>query len=422
MTTLTIGRAGRDVGTIHVDPSGRSLSGNTLQLSGVLLCDTQEEALALSRQITGLTDSPDEPVVPITFADDHTLDGFYRPVSTSVEHQGHWVAAGAVPWSGTFEKIGGYAYPLVESILTVFMRTNSHAVAGATSCWWGVPGSAIAPELGLAGASSFSNTRLSAEGSVRYVSSFLSETTYVAQWGVTPAQYYVGAARIEVGALNRVVVGRQVDAENATVRQWRLNNAMVRVTPNLSTGQIDVSHYDGSTWDTAKTYGIYSRTNGTAVTSFNSFRVLYNGPERVSIRLTGPMPVVTDGQYATYDLTLRRGARHVDLFCAGNNAAATTTWQVRRMTTEAATASGMTGGIRALNNDADGNRYTIVSPATQTVDTTNGRVGLTSAARTASFGIGSSVGGSAATGSDVATIVGLDHFAVTAERQIVVGR
>ena len=196
----------------------------------------------------------------------------------------------------------------------------------------------------------------------------------------------------------------------------RVARGLARATVT-SAGLLSVAHYDGSAWDTAKTY-VVDYGGGDHDSLGGWVTVLRNSPETATVRFgldVDPGATLSPAPYL--DLTLHRGAYHVEgYYWAGASGAL----GFRRSSVEAATA--LTGAIRATANDASGNRFIAgLAPAT-TNDLTNGYVNLTSAATGTSFMIGSEVGGSGAAGGNTAQNIVYQWLAAVKSRQLIVAR
>ena len=83
--TLTIGRCGLDV--THDDVQSLDDTGTEVRISGWLKASSLADAKVLRQQLLGHVNNPDEPVVPVTWSTDSTLDGYYRVNSASAGRQ-----------------------------------------------------------------------------------------------------------------------------------------------------------------------------------------------------------------------------------------------------------------------------------------------------------------------------------------------
>ena len=230
-----------------------------------------------------------------------------------------------------------------------------------------------------------------------------------------PSEWYTGACRVEVGSSSRKAVGRDIIND---LSNWRISNGMVRVIGNGTTGsQLDIQWHNGTSWSSTKSFEI--TYGGAAYTGYGvaprSVNILRNSVERVTVRIS----VNT----ITVDLSIRRGARCVEVNVAYNNGISALAHGVKRTSTEAATA--LTGGIRATSNDGDGNRYVITAGGSGAItnDLVNGRMYLSGTAATSwQFGISSEIGGSGASSFNTAQSQVYQYMAVWNETLRVVSR
>lgn len=143
--------------------------------------------------------------------------------------------------------------------------------------------------------------------------------------------------------------------------------------------------------------------------------MLRNSPEAVSIRLT--YDTATPGTTHTLDLTLRRGAAHIEGRWAST---ATAKYGIGHTPADAATTVGPYA-VKATAADADGNTWLAIAPEVATLDTTTGAVHLTSTGTQLRFGVGYSIG-TPATGINNPGSVVEQYLAGGSETVRVVGR
>lgn len=368
--------AGRATG-LRVSGWGRS--GNSAQVQGFISGTDVYEVDARRQQLLGLLDNPDESVFPVTWTVDPNVDGFYRVSGVQVGRIGVERGPKAAFALG-LERVPTFATPVFESVVGSVVRTNSHGVttpSGNLTSWYSASGYTVEASPAYGGAVQYT----SEDGAMRValatapvaVSSLLSY--------LKPADFYLAQARIEVkyGSTWYPVVGRQIPLGVGI--NWRLNNGLTRMYPTAVSGygSFTVGNYaSGAAWTEYEFRAMTDSTTFTGATADSSSHalavtVLCNSPERVTVR--------TRNQYATYDWTLRRGDNFVELAISQPSASTALAWGVGRSTNDAATAT--TGG--AYNTaPAD---WLIVSPSTVSVDTTKGRVNLTTAALNAQFAV-----------------------------------
>lgn len=414
--TLKIGRVGIQVSVSRVD--GWVTEGDRLNLSGYLHSDSVSEVDVLRQQLNGYVDNGDEEVVPVTWTTDSKVNGFYRVRRVQISTNPNLHFSNRFLFTVDLERVAGYAGPLMETVITGAVRTNSHSITNANAV-----GVVAVPDDVLefhdssdpAAASVF--TRTSVDGDVRCVkSATYSRYQYFA---LAPADWYIGACSIELGSPYRTVVGQQIPSELDT---WRLSNGLVRVRPHAS--GFGVSCFNGSTWDSEKVFrGTVAGSSLGGIALATGLRVLRNSPEECIIRLPVSIPsaILTGASVgsmrADIDIAVRRGERTVRLFLAATKS---TTWGVECVTAEAATA--LTGGIRATSDDANGNRFVLSSPQAVTNDLTQGGFALTAGATTFSYAAGLELNGSSAATNDAAQALVYQYMAAHSERVVVGAR
>lgn len=410
---FSIGRVGLSTPSLSM-PTSLRFDGDSTQMAGIFRSTSAAQAIVVRDQIRGLVGNVDEPVVPVFFDSTYaTHNGLYRIDAASVDVQPGDGAQWICRWQVTATRVTTYQSPVLESRIVVGLLTNAHGVASSTArCEFG----AVSPVTEVAPNSTtyldVVDTLTSADGPVdvlAYKPAAFTTGQGTLRYSVTLADWYDGGCKIT--AAGDTVVGRQV-VDSPT--SWSMTNGLVTVSASASVGELDVSHYDGSAYDTAKTFKINGSTTAGDVNGFHHMAVLRNGPEATTVRLGLKNP---GGQTANADVTIRRGSRWVQVLITS---AIVDTWGIKRSSTEAATA--LTGGIRATSNDASGNRFLLAIPVATTNDLVNGGVRLTSAALRALVGIGSEVAGSSASGSFTAQNQIYRFLGATYETVNVVGR
>jgi hypothetical protein len=117
--TITIGRCTG----LRPAPRFPARSGDRVVIRGSILAASLDELKARRQQLLGLEGDVDDPIVPVTWSTDSTLDGFYRVAGVSVEQ----IGPSSVPratFSVTLEAISGNTAPLVEIDASAVVRTN----------------------------------------------------------------------------------------------------------------------------------------------------------------------------------------------------------------------------------------------------------------------------------------------------------
>lgn len=408
--TITVGRF-----TSVEDPYNITQDGDRFSV-GIDVIPTSagdlHHAKAQRQQILGLVND-DDPIVPVTWTEDSTFDGYYRVVGSSCEPAEAYLNNGWMRAKIDLERVDGYSAPLLESTLTSVVRTNAHGITTASAVpVWAYPQSAV--EAWWSGGGTI-YSRTSADGTLNVHRRGVPPLKETARYYIAPASRYVGAATIEASynGTYRNVIGAQLPAAYNT---WRLSNGLIRITQPTTT-TIAISCYDGSQWDTAKSFQFGGATTAGAVTALSTPRIVRNSPEAVGIRLSVAVNYGIGWGTQFMDLVVKRGARFVECVL---DSTSQSDYYVEPASSEAGTA--LTGGFRATSNDAAGNRYVLASPLAQTNTLASGRLKATSTVNTFPFMIGLEVAGSGAATVDAAQELIYQYHVPLAERQMVVTR
>lgn len=365
---ITVGRFGLDIETSEIDTW--DMDGDRVRVSGMCWFDTVAKALAARQQILGLADNPDEPLVPVFWVEDSSLDGMYEVVSSSVNTEVMTLTEGVLPWSMTLRRPRGSASMITEQILSGAGRDGYFGVltprfwtvAGYGSKWSSSSGS---PTSGTGQRNYYDPTSVYVFDVIEHSS--LADAT-VANYQA-PAGHYGGAVTLRMGDPLYTMIGRQTPNENL---DWEIDNKIVNVSAPASglNDLCDIEFYPPSGTDLPTvTYtlklGSYS---GGAWTNagFNPQVVTTtrNGREEVSIRLRGSQ--------ASVDISVRRGDRGAVFTVRGDTS---TRWGIGFSTTTACTTiDAKNKGICKTVADADANVPILVASGTVTRDTTEGRV------------------------------------------------
>jgi hypothetical protein len=240
--------------------------------------------------------------------------------------------------------------------------------------------------------------------------------------GVTD-EHYRGACKVEYDAASdgtyRHVVGYRVFNTAAETALARLNNGLVRAS--VSTTSLNVSHWDGSAWDTAVATNIVYVGTVSALT-FLRAAVLKNTPTLCIIRCYCQLSsgsLLSDRPFQV-DLSIRRGLRAVFIRVV-RGVGAVGQWRLQFASATASTSINSGSGIRETSNNAGGNRVILTAADASTQDLVNGRITQPSTASQFIGAVTCEVGGSGATGINVAASQGLETFVLASEAQRTVG-
>lgn len=416
MRDLFIGRVGFDIPLYEV--SSWSNSGGQTQITGRIGFNSPllkvPDAITARQQLLALLDNPDEPVVPLRYPPDPTLDGFYYVDDVKVSLD----ASNEAPydegrWRFEIALRGQRSQaPILEITHIGNVRTNAHAITSGDPLN-GFPTSA---EMFFDSSGFQQLIRTGDTGAMSVGIAFVgygAAARFRARCSVDPANFYVGAATIErstdSGTTWRNVVGRQVALSDVTAgggNGWRISNNLVRVRSATTAGNlpgIGVSHHDGTQWETEKIYRLDPALAGNTYSMAPGAVILRNTPEMVTVRMCASLNNTANYSGAAYiDLSLARGDRIVRGVISSQLALL---WIVVRNTAEASTAI-TPGGVRATANDAGGNRFVLLTSKAKSNDLVNGGIQMSAPTTQFDFGIGTSIGGSGAAGGETT-----DHIA-----------
>lgn len=414
--TLQIGRFGQ-LPTVRSAQSWDA-QGDRARVVVPIVNTSLAEVMALRHQAVGSIGD----VVPVIWGQDPKVDGFYRVLDASVP-----LNSSAMRYDDLFvatfdlERVDAHSSPLFESQLIGTTLTNGLGITGKP--FWSVPNATpltfTDPEFGY--------TRLAehpAGASTTMLMEFFTTFTQNPQWRPVPSQFYAGSCRVEQEISSGVwvpVTGRKQSLPDNGFGGIRINNGLVRcrVASNGADLSLAVDHWKNSSlsWN-AKQYSVRSVTGGGFVVPIpNAITIIRNDPETVVIRTASRL---TEDPNIEIYLSVRRGDRWVRGQVSGKDS---TAWAVRRLTAEAS--DGVTGGLHATANDADGNRFMLASAVMTTKDGALGQQALPSAAASADFGIGTEIGGTTSDPPDEVTGTRNmieQYFAAQYERQTLVGQ
>lgn len=364
MSNLTIGRVGID---IHIESvAGWSESGSKVSVSGQTAWGSVSDALTVRQQLNGYVDSSDESFVPVQWADQPEVDGYYRVLSVSIAASVTGAAFGVYDFSVELERVRGFAAPLIESVCVGKPRANIYSLPTQRAV--GIPRAAKSYTEYHTTTRTYAaaNEPFTRQGSESNVSVYFpSADQTVGQYYLPPENFYDAAATLKTSFPSRVAVGRQIQN---TPDSWSLSNGLLEVEPVVGVKQISRSfgpldqeifgvRYrmwvtgSFSPWQTV--FFRFGRTsvfldafgNGGWLTAPHTITVLSNSPEGVTIRLLSTSPSTIAP--IMVDLTLRRGARYVAVEWHSVQAGATFSATISNFTSPTA----ITGGFSKDNGD-----------------------------------------------------------------------
>ena len=329
--------------------------------------------------------------LPVTFTDKAGRNAFYRVLDASVELVAWGAEVVTCGWTLSLERVGAVSEVDIESRLSgPLTRTNAHAGTGER--WHAPP---VGHSSYWAAASSPSVvTRTGADGPVVVYRGVPLATNV--RYACTLAGYAGGRARF-LDATGRERTGTRF---NVAPAGWEINNSLVRVRWDV--GGLKVANHDGSTW-AERAYAVaVSTTLGVP----EQATVLRNDHEALVVRCLWPRSVT--GR-TTVDLTLRRGARTVELYVRTTPATVISIGLVTPVAT-----SSTAGYLTATANDASGDRYFLGSAGAFTANTVASTISKSSAVAM-DAAIGAVINGGSAASGDAATVLFSHYLASPAE-------
>ena len=380
--SMTIGRC-----AITRSPSVGSLrqSGDVVSFRAWLMAADVDEMNARIQQLRGLMNNPDEDTFPFTSAEFPALDGFYTDFSVEVEDSPGMLTSGKVPFSVRMRRVaGGYGRPRFETTVSRVVRTNSHGVTAPA----GIPvaiannnGTGMEQDwqnaFGLPTASGFGQFSVDGMDADLQVYEFAwSATSKSYRTTRTPAQFYQGAATVEVsyGGTFYPANGSQVQSDLSAM--WRLSNGLTRVYPLYSSGRgspvLMVENWDGAAWagtEFAFIDGAVSATayrellggGGAVQTTYAHARVIRNSPEACVIRM--------DYGYYSTTIAIAYGQPFVVVSIIQNEVGSTVKHGWRATAPGAPASATFTGGIKATAPDSNSRQFLLVNPAATSAST-----------------------------------------------------
>ena len=428
---VVFGRAGADFDLVVTD---WPRSGDSTTVSGLIRGQASLANVTTARdQLLGLANNTDEPVIPVTWDLDATVDGFYRvgDVSVSTDPRKRLRADSVLEFSVDLERVAGWQAPLFEVICRGALRTNSHSVtngepwvgAAQTADTYGVPGETvrIAGDYESAGGAGAAVHRWRGDAT--------ADLFYDAEWqyAADVDDYYDAAARIEFssdsGTTWNDLIGRQIPGAQTAPDDWRLDNDHVRISVQST---VTVALVTLEVWDPGEAGWVdvitADLTDETAWARFGStVTVLKNSPEVVTVRWS--LTNSSGGQghvLESVDFTLRRGASWVEIYRSVHAAFAD---RLIIADNDAGAATAITGGMHVTADDAFDNRWVMLSPDAQSNTLASGQLRTNGTSETTmSAMIGVEYAGTGASSTEDAAFLSTLYFAAMSHRQMIAAR
>lgn len=349
-------------------PSTTSPSGRTLKLTGQESVPSATEINTSSNMLeawrsdmAGMVGS----FVPVTFTDKIGLNGYYTVTDSTADLQNWENEQQTLSWAIGLNRVGTDFEVDIESRLTGTTRTNMFSLTGVR---WHSPSIGHYAYFSAIGNTPSVVNRVGSDGThVVYLGLPAAQTT-IPRWGCAVTSYLNGRCSFtDANGIERS--GILFDPGSPT--GWTLANGLVQVTTSPSSGVLSVSYWGGAPSSvgvaafSAKLWDL--QFNGVSLGNVPlSVSLLRNEPEMIVLRMVFAYQTITR---ITCDLTLRRGARHVEVFLQSQVSGQ---FKVVRPTAEIATSA--SGYIYAATDDSGGAVYIVGSALSVTNDLANGGI------------------------------------------------
>ncbi len=408
MGTLDIGR----VSSIS-DPSRWELSAATSGasttvegwLTDSVVADRDAKATELERQVGR--------VVAVVYSEQSTLDGYYTLSQVNVDRSARYRPAsttGGYQFRAQLEWVGDHSATEFLSNFTGLLIVNDHGLAEGEVTFAHAPPVA-GDDAYYAGGSVTATERTTEDGVIPvFLDVPLTDKVGAARWGCAPANFYKGAARIDVNGYTRG--GKFAPM---TPDLFVIGNGLIELRAEQSggttIGDIGIRAYNGG-WGSWTAFDIVWDSS-VDIPEWHLVNIIRNDPSAVIVQLVrdaDEAPPTDSRHWLTF--TLRRGMPFVRCHYTYSNAVGLT---VDRASLDAGTSITPTGAssamtIRDAANDGDGNRWVVAAADVSAVDTTNGGLDMASAA-SHSFMLGFEIDGSSADGDNDADALSLQYLA-----------
>ncbi len=388
--TITIGRLSFTSPASLSD--SRSGSQHTMNINGVLAPDTLNEAKYLRDELIACANG--YYVVPFIWQGDTSVSGYVRVLGASVNTAK--VISGGYQYSIELEFLGNMGEVEFESQFSGGLIQNDHSITSTTSQFYAPPVDSFNHEH-----TSLPSTfeRVGEDGSI-YIRTSSSLKNANAKFLCNPSDYYKNACEVftdGIDDVNRIRCG--MESPNNSPSSTKIQNGLVQMTfvNNTAQSRFIVKSYDGTDYLSSTEFAVSRGASATEWQGWRSVQILKNDPEICTVRLGSYYEATTKDKRLTFDVSLRRGARHFSIVATQFSSAQ---FNIRPTTTTAYT--DLTSFSRATNNDAAGNRIVLGSPQNFDVDTSNGGINSTANTATLKAFLGYEFNGSSATGEDQA--------------------
>ncbi len=318
MSNLQVGRVGLDVDMNSPQDWGQSTRfGEWVAEIGVVLRgSTTAETIILKTELQAQVGQ----LVPVLYATDPTVDGFYILSEADVDAFASDAAygdPGLLKARLVLTRIGAYSNTEIQSLLSLVSAVEDYSTT--PSFWWSPSIGARAVDAG--GAAPVLITRDGETGTIDVATDLPAGVNPT--WSVEPARYYDGA--VEIWAADRLRTGPEMPMN---VTDWYMSNGFMEIRPSAfqgtSDGELQVRFHDGTDWGDWIDF-LLNHAGSNPIQRWDYVSIVRNTAAVCTIRLVRDAleaPTSTTAKHEL-DITLRRGGRLVSCLYKFTGSAAT---------------------------------------------------------------------------------------------------
>ncbi len=362
--TVTIGRLS------FTSPSTLNFSGgvgdpsNSISINGTLAVDDLDDAKSYRDELMSMS-KMDIPVA-FTYTGDSTLKGYCKVEGVSIDISRYSI--GGIKYALDLLWIGKPGEVNLESHFSGALITNNHSISSTTNQFHSVPRQAY----NYYHTGTLTNTTREFYGGENlYIRTGGNLRNSNATWSCDPENYYEGAVEIKIKDYHdqlRLRAGK--DSDNKPTDAV-IQNGLIKLTvlgDTTSQCRFTTSLYDPDTdgYTSENTWSISATGSATEWQSWQSIQILKNEPQIATIRLTTHYNATTKDGRLVFDVTLKRGARHIEFV-----ASQWTSQQLNVKSVSSLAGTNGTGYVKQTSADGQGNKYIIGTPVTYTANTSN---------------------------------------------------
>ncbi len=321
MSNLQVGIVGLDVDMNSPQDWGDSTSPNDsiTEIGVVLRGATLAETLVLKTELKAQTGQ----LVPVLYATDPTVDGFYYQdefVVDAFATDAAYGEPGLLKGRLVLSYIGGFDNTEIQSLLGLVSAVEDFSTTPSFS--WSPAIGAKAVDAG--GTAPVLITRDGRDGTIN-VATEMDPATTKATWSIPPEDFYGGAVEVWAGGRRRS--GKKMPMD---VTDWYMSNGFMEIRPSAfqgtSDGELQVRFHDGTEWGDWIDF-LLNHAGSNPIQRWDYVSIIHNttGGAIATIQLTRDAleaPTSTTAKHEL-DITLKRGGRLVSCLYKFTGSAAT---------------------------------------------------------------------------------------------------